>query len=247
MEYLHRFYRDWVDRPDLAAFRVARGESDLLILADGDLAAPAARALDRARGEVEAAVAARPEFLGALEPLDDDPADAPLVRGMIEAGREFGVGPMAAVAGAVAQAVGRELARRAGTAIVENGGDVFALAPGSVRFVLYAGEESPFRGKVGFEVDARGGIGVCTSSGRVGPSLSFGRADAVVAVSPDAALADAAATALCNGIREPEDVARVIEDERRRGRLAGAIAACGDRLGVFGDLALFRAGSGGTR
>jgi ApbE superfamily uncharacterized protein (UPF0280 family) len=247
MEYTQRFYRDWVGRPDLAAFRVVQGESDLLILADEDLGRAAAGALARARTEVQDAIAARPGFLGALEPLDGDGAEPPLVRGMLAAGRAFGVGPMAAVAGAVAQDVALALRAHSKTVIVENGGDVFALAPGPVRFALYAGEESPFRGKVGFTVDASRGVGVCTSSGRVGPSLSFGRADAVVAIAPDAALADAAATSLSNRIQGPDDVEIVIEDERRRGRLTGAIAACGDRLGAFGELELFRFENGGTK
>jgi hypothetical protein len=247
MEYATRFYRDWVSRPDLAACRVERGQSDLLILADRDPEGDAAAALERARSEVEAAIAARPVFGEALAPLEDAEGDPPLVRGMLAAGRAFGVGPMAAVAGAVAEAVGRALSRRAATVIVENGGDVFALAPGPVRFALYAGEESPFRGRLGFAVDASRGAGVCTSSGRVGPSLSFGRADAVVAIAPDAAFADAAATALANRIHGPDDVERVIGDERRRGRLTGAIAACGERLGAFGDLELFTTCNGGTR
>jgi uncharacterized protein len=121
---------------------------------------------------------------------------------------------------------------------VENGGDIFARAPRRVRFALYAGEASPFAGKLAFEVDASEGIGVCTSSGRVGPSLSLGRADAVVAIHPSAAFADAAATAIANRIRAPGDVAAVVREEEARGALRGLIACMGDTLGVWGDLEL---------
>ena len=89
-----------------------------------------------------------------------------------------------------------------------------------------------------FEVDASEGIGVCTSSGRVGPSLSFGKADAVVAIADRAALADAAATAIANRIHTPDDIARLMDEAAAGGRLHGLLACCGDRLGVWGEIAL---------
>jgi len=124
--------------------------------------------------------------------------------------------------------------------IVENGGDVFARSSEPVTCGLYAGERSPFRDRVAFRVDATAGVGVCTSSGVVGPSLSLGRADAVVAIARDTAHADAAATALANRIERPADVDRVVAEEAERGALDGLIACMGDRIGLWGEVELVR-------
>jgi len=146
---------------------------------------------------------------------------------------------MAAVAGAVAQAVGEALlSEGASTVIIENGGDIFAHADRPIRFALYAGETSPFSRRVLFEVDAGGGVGVCTSSGAVGHSLSFGKADAVVAITPDAASADAAATAIANRIQSADNIESVIEQESGRSPLRAIVACLGDKLGVWGDVRL---------
>jgi ApbE superfamily uncharacterized protein (UPF0280 family) len=236
--YEKRFYRDWAGDEALHRVEIKIKESDLLILSDVEDRRAAEGALRRARADIERAIASNPDFAPSLEPVAVD-ADAPkIVRRMAEAGWFWNVGPMAAVAGAVAEAVGEKLLRRAGKVLVENGGDIFARAPRSVRFALYAGEASPFAGKLAFEIDASDGVGVCTSSGRVGPSLSLGRADAVVAIHPNAAFADAAATAIANRIQTPGDVAAVVHTERARGALRGLIACMGDQLGVWGDLEL---------
>jgi ApbE superfamily uncharacterized protein (UPF0280 family) len=228
--YEQRFYRDWMERKGLYRFAVKVDESDLLILC----------ALAEVRGEIEQQIAADPRFGTSLEPIDDCRPSSPVVGGMIRAGRSWNVGPMAAVAGAVAEAVGRRLLEHCETVIVENGGDVFVRSSEPVTFALYAGERSPFRDRVAFEVDATRGVGVCTSSGVVGPSLSFGEADAVVAIASDTAHADAAATAIANRISEPGDVDRVVEVEAERGALAGLIACLGDRIGLWGEVALVR-------
>ena len=103
---------------------------------------------------------------------------------------------------------------------------------------LYAGEDSPFTDTVTFQVDARRGLGVCTSSAKVGPSLSLGRADAVVAIHPDAAFADAAATSLANRIQCAEDVDEIVSEQKKQDALHGIIACCGDRLGIWGAVEL---------
>lgn len=197
-------------------------------------------ALKQVRKEIEDHIVAHPEFATSLSPLDAATGDPPVVSAMISAGLAWNVGPMAAVAGAVSEFVGRALLEKTGTVLVENGGDIFALSPKPVRFGLYAGEDSPFHNALNFEMDAKRGIGICTSSGKVGPSLSFGKADAVVAIHRNAAFADAAATALANQIQTPADVAFVVETEKERGLLDGLIACCGDQLGLWGDFELIK-------
>ena len=241
MTYEPRTYRDWVQARDLAAFTVREDETDLAIYAERELKAEALAAVRRCRGELKAYIGRDARFQKSLRPIDVD-TDAPaIVREMADAAREYGVGPMAAVAGAVAEYVGRELLELSEQVIVENGGDIFVKMNRETTLGLYAGPDSPFTGKLRFRVDTRGGaVGVCTSSGSVGHSLSFGKADAVVAIAGSTALADAAATALCNRIQQPGDVAAVIDEESERGMLDALIAVIGDKLGVWGDVELVR-------
>jgi len=239
--YEVRFYRAWLKTAGLVTFQVARGESDLLIRAHRSLEHQAERLLEAARQEIQDHISEHPEFLESLAPLPIPPSATPLVRSMLEAGRRYEVGPMAAVAGAVAQHVGAGLLGLTPEIIVENGGDIFLKMDRPVTLGLYAGEESPFSGEVCLVVDPAGeAVGVCTSSGTVGHSLSFGRADAVVAIAGDAALADAAATAIGNRVRSPADVQRVLEEEKDRGLLEGLVVAAGRRIGAFGRVELSR-------
>jgi ApbE superfamily uncharacterized protein (UPF0280 family) len=236
--YVERFYRGWTGTKDLVPFEVKVRESDLLILAEQAMEKEAHDVLVALRADIERYITRNPVFARTHTP-HDVAEDAPdIVKEMAEAAARWSVGPMAAVAGAVAERVGRALAARSSAVIVENGGDVFALAPRPVRFALFAGHDSPFSGEVVFEVDAARGVGVCSSSGTVGPSFSYGAADAVTAIAGSAAEADAAATAIANTIHEEPDVDRVIGDPEYRSRLVGLVVAKGGRLGVWGGVTL---------
>ena len=236
--YTERFYRDWIGREGSDRFEVTIGESDLLIRCDHDLYDVAFEALAKVRREIEDLIASDPRFAVTLEPHVIPAGSGPVVREMASVACTWDVGPMATVAGTVSEAVARRLLQETPTVSVENGGDVFIAAPGMVSFLLYAGEDSPYSDSIAFEVDATSGIGVCTSSGVVGPSLSFGCADAVVAIAGQGSVADAAATAIANRISTPDDIGPVIEEEQERGSLLGLIACCGDRLGVWGEITL---------
>jgi len=237
-EYVERFYRGWTGTKDLVPFEVKVRESDLLILAERAMREEALGALVAARADIERYIERDPVFARTHRP-HAVAADAPaIVREMAEAAAKWHVGPMAAVAGAVAEHVGRALTAGSSAVVVENGGDVFALASRPVRFALFAGHASPFSGEIVFEVAADGGVGVCSSSGTVGPSFSYGRADAVAAIAGCAAEADAAATAIANTILEEPDVDRVMANPEFRSRLLGLVVAKGGRLGVWGNLTL---------
>jgi hypothetical protein len=157
---------------------------------------------------------------------------------MIEAGRQAHVGPMAAVAGAIAECVGRELLAFSPEIIVENGGDIFLKILRKRTVGLYAGN-SPLTGKIGLEINPQDTpLGVCTSSGTVGHSLSYGKADAVVVLAASAALADAAATAIGNRVKKPEDIDGVLEFARGIGNLKGIVIVVGKNVGAWGDVKL---------
>ncbi len=239
-----RFYRTYRSRgPGRVPFRVKIATSDLYIRADRDLGREARAILREVRGQIEAHIARHPAFATALEPLDPPPGDLPaVVAAMYAAGRGAGVGPMAAVAGAVAGEVGRRLRELTGEVVVENGGDVYLDLREPAVVGLYAGR-SPFTGRVGIRVEpGRTPLGVCTSSGRVGPSLSYGAADAATALCPDPALADAVATAMGNRVRGPGDLEPAVEWALGIPGIQGALAVVGDRLAAAGEIEIARVG-----
>jgi hypothetical protein len=236
--YSERFYRDWTTDQSLVRFGVRIRQSDLSVASDYDLSEMAIRALSKTRREVEEYSEANPTFATSLGPVPrgDDPPE--VVESMLAAADRWDVGPMAAVAGAIAESVGRFLLQQSDTVVVENGGDVFARSDRPLSISLYPGEGSPFSRSLTVEVDARDGIGVCSSSAVVGPSLSLGRADLVTAVAGSSADADAAATAIANRIKGPGDVAPVLEEERRSSGLLGLVACCGSKMGLWGEVRL---------
>lgn len=239
--YENRFYRAWTDPGEQECFELKLGQSDLYIRCQAGLRSVAEQALIEVRRYVEQAVRSHELFLSALHPIELDGPSHPVIEEMVSVSRDWEVGPMASVAGAVAEFVGQKLIDAGSpSVIVENGGDIYCRAPEALRFALYAGEESPFAGKLAFEVEADDGVGVCTSSGRVGPSLSFGNADAVVVVAKSTAYADAAATAIANQIKSEYDIDPMLERLRGCAPLRGLLICCGERLGVFGNLTLSR-------
>ncbi len=233
----------------LLSFSLAVEETDIWVAVDiesmlrvgkSELIRSAGHVIRRLRGELYRAAGRRSEsrlFFESLHPLSGAPDDTQVVAEMIRAAELAGTGPMAAVAGAFAESVGRELRERYALSdiIVENGGDIWVSGRQDVRFPVYAGT-SPLSGKIGLRV-ARDQlpVGVCTSSGSVGHSLSFGRADALTVICSSAALADALATAACNSIREVADVERIVKDLSRRDDVIGALGILGEHAAVCGN------------
>jgi ApbE superfamily uncharacterized protein (UPF0280 family) len=174
--YQPRTYRHWIGDESLTAFAVVVKETDLYIRAASNLCRQARKAVLKYRRLLEAYIGRRPEFMTSLEPLDAGP-DAPrLIGEMVEATARVGVGPMAAVAGAIAEYVGRELLAFSPEVIVENGGDIYLKTQRKRTIGIYAGG-SPLTGKIGLEIEGEDTpLGICTSSERWGTrSASAGR------------------------------------------------------------------------
>ena len=180
-----------------------------------------------------------PIFLTSLEPHQALPGAPRIAADMAAATEKAGVGPMAAVAGAFARDVGRAIRRKTDCRrlMVENGGDIYILGQGPLTVAVYAGS-SPLSDKVGISLEVSGEFGVCTSSGTVGHSLSFGRADAMAVISEDVVVADAFATAYCNQIQSKDDIGPVLEQAKLCPDITGAMVIIGDALGAWGDLEL---------
>jgi len=230
-------YRSKVSDTDLVSFVVREKESDLLIRTKSNLARKAAKILSKYRKQIEAYIVRHPEFASTLEPLPEEDPNAPeVVRQMLRAGISAGVGPMAGVAGAIAQKVGMELIEFSSEVIVENGGDVFLKVTQPRRVAIEAGS-SPLSGKVGIEINpGESPCGVCTSSGTHGHSLSMGCADAATVVAKDTALADAAATALGNKINNSEDLKKAVTEMSKISGLTGCLAIKGERIAISGNI-----------
>jgi ApbE superfamily uncharacterized protein (UPF0280 family) len=233
-----KVYRHWVEGKDLAEFTVTVKETDLYIRAATDLSRKAHRIVQKYRRQLEEYIEQYPDFVKSLKPLPA-PAKAPrIILDMLEAGQKAAVGPMAAVAGAVAEYVGRELLEFSPEIIVENGGDIFLKIKRKRVIGIYAGN-SPLTGKIGLEIKPEDTpLGICTSSGTVGHSLSYGKADAVVVTAGSAVLADAAATSICNRVKTPDDINTAIEYGRIIDGLRGIIIIIGKNIGVWGDVRL---------
>jgi len=236
----HRFYRvQHLDKEGWVAFQTRYRETDLWIRARRSLEEEALTAVLNCRRQLEAYISRHPDFLDSLSPLAEDPLAPPVVRQMLHAASQAGVGPMAGVAGAIAQAVGVALKPLTPSIIVENGGDCYLDLQDDTRVGIFAGPNSPFTGKIVLHFAAdRFPLGICTSSGTIGHSLSFGKADAVTVVSRDAALADAAATALGNLVHTPRDIGKALELAPSIPLVEGALIVAEDKIGMWGNLEL---------
>ncbi|MCK4368589.1 MAG: UPF0280 family protein [Dehalococcoidales bacterium] len=234
--YQPRTYRHWVKDKDLVSFNVVVKETDLYIRASTDLKRKAHRLVLKYRNLLERYIERHPSFLTSLEPVaigDDAPR---IVTEMAESARKVGIGPMASVAGAIAEFVGSQLLDSSPEIIVENGGDIYLKSLGGKLIGIYAGK-SPLTGKISLEINGQDTpMGICTSSGTVGHSLSYGKADAVIVLSKSAALADAAATAIGNLIIQPDDIPSGIEFAQGIDGLNGVIIIQGDKMGLWGEV-----------
>jgi len=238
--YEPRFYRNWSTDKDLVSFNITVKETDLYIRAKRDLQTEARDAVMKERTALESYIQRHPGFAVALEPYTIDNKAPDIVREMAEAAEKVGVGPMAAVAGAIAERVGKELLKLLPEVIVENGGDIFLKSRKKRLVAIYAGK-STFADQLALEVQAtETPLGICTSSGTVGHSLSFGKADAVIVLAPCTALADAAATAIGNMIKEVDDIPRGLEFAQKIEGLNGVAIIKDDKIALWGKIKIAR-------
>lgn len=233
-----RRYRQGAGPADLVTFEVVHGETDLQVSALKDCSAEAAAAVAAVRAELEAYIGAHPRFAESFVPVQAEPDAPAIVRAMADAGVAAGVGPMAAVAGAVAEHVARALLPFSSEVLVENGGDLYVAGTVPRRVLLLAGV-SPLSGRLAIELPAASlPCGVCTSSGKVGHSVSLGTAHAVTVIAASGAVADAAATAAGNLVHGPDDIGRALARALAVPGVRGAVIVAGETIGALGDVSL---------
>jgi len=234
--YQPRTYRHWIKDKDLASFNIVVKETDLYIRASTNLRRKAYQLVLKYRHKLERYIEQHPTFLTSLTPLPVDEKAPLIVKEMSASAARVGVGPMASVAGAIAEFVGSELLAFSPEVIVENGGDIYLKSLKKRLIGIYAGK-SPLTDKISLEIDGKETpMGICTSSGTVGHSLSYGKADAVIALSKSATLADATATAIGNLIVQPSDIPNGIEFAKGIEGLMGVVIIKGDKVGLWGKV-----------
>jgi len=235
-----RAYRGRLARKrDETSFQVVVEQTDLWVTARMDLAAEVMAHVEKIRGQLKTYILLDPAFAESLRPVSVSESAPPIARAMAEAAALAGVGPMAAVAGAMAQSVADAFCGASPDILVENGGDAYLRSTKDRVVGLLA---RPVDGaRLGLALPARRfPLAVCASSGRIGHSLSFGSADLVTVLARSGALADAAATALANMVTCKDDLAPMLEAAKRLRRhgLQGVFAQWGDAMAAWGDLEL---------
>lgn len=234
--YQKRFYRVPKQLRGLVNFTIAIKETDLFIFAEDYLFREAEELVLKYRNQLETYIEKKPFFIKSMSPFEDDPFAPEIIKEMIKASKVAGVGPMASVAGVIAEAVGRGLIKYSKEVIVENGGDLFLKVLDETLVGIYAGI-SPLSGKLALRIDPEmTPIGICTSSGKVGHSFSMGNSDAVTVVSKSTALADAVATRIGNLIHSKDDIAQGLKIAQSIKGVEGVIIIIDDNFGVWGDL-----------
>ncbi|MGE5422400.1 MAG: UPF0280 family protein [Ignavibacteriales bacterium] len=244
-EFVTRTYRDLHKGHDLTYFKVQVKQTDLAIGVDRDCFSPflaerTERLVIKLRGDLETYALLHPPFLSSLEPISLLPNAPEIARRMAEAAMQAGVGPMAAVAGAFAEEVGLFLGTQSKNVIVENGGDLFVKTITERKVAVFAGD-SPFSNRIAIRIKPEEStLGICTSSGTVGPSLSFGRADAALVKARTAYLADAVASGVGNRVTDKDDLLTAIEYGQQVAGVKGMLIIMEDKMAAWGDIEIIR-------
>ena len=210
-------------------------ETIATIIGDEPHIKAAENAIFEAREIIEAKVYQDPFFRITYEPYPADPKDLELIRRMCRASALADVGPFAGVAGAVATyAVERMVSENADLAIVENGGDIAFYSPEPRTIGLFA--DHPVLKGVAFRMRSDRVTGICSSSAKIGPSVSLGSSDVCTVFSDDVILADCCATALGNLVRDESSLAGALESIGSIEGVKGCLACVSDKVAVYGDL-----------
>ncbi len=236
-----RFYRTGMGKSRFESFEINYKDSNLWIGIDKKSFNPlipffALNKLTEIREILEEYIQKEPEFKSSLKPVALLPGAPEIALIMAVASGKAGTGPMAAVAGAFSEYIGKAVYKEftVEEIVVENGGDIWMNIENDILISVYAGN-SPFSEKISVEIKAGfSPLGICTSAGKVGPSLSFGNADAVMVACKDASLADALATAIGNNIKQSADIDIQQNNFKNFNEILSLIIVCEDKIGVSG-------------
>ena len=231
-------YRALIQNTRFTTFEVCVETTSLFICAHNNLGDRTLQLVHQLRNDIKGYIAKHDNFLHALSPLEFDPSAPEVVRRMYHASAKASVGPMAAVAGTIAQMIGEELTAYSPEIIIENGGDIWAKVQEPAVIKVFAGRKA-FLGDCGIVIQPHDTpAGICSSSGRFGHSFSFGKADCVTILASSASLADAVATATCNRVQKEEDCVHALEYACTISGVTGAMVIYWDTMAIKGCIEL---------
>lgn len=214
------------------------GETAVTMISEVDHLRIAKDAIFDAREIIRAKIREDPYFRTSFEPIVAENSDDDLIKRMCDASVLANVGPMAGVAGAIAvYAVEKMSTAGARYAIVENGGDIAMVTDRETRVGLFTND--PDFENLAFRIPGTEGIkGICSSSGLVGPSVSFGNSGICTVFSDDVILADACATALGNLVvkGESEEMSSALETIGNIAGVNGCAVYCNGLFAMYGDV-----------
>lgn len=236
-----RKYRKQFSQERFRSFTVNYKETDLWVGVDPvsfrqEMQQDAFLKVKELRHQMEQYLLSDPIYGKTFEPCVVKPNAPAIVKMMADAAQRAGVGPMAGVAGAFAEETGRFLMDKYSIRelVIENGGDIFLKVENPIILLIYAGN-SVLSEKIAIEIPAgETPLGVCTSSGTVGPSISLGKADAAMIVCRNTALADALATTFGNMVKTAEDIQQAIDKTQQFAEILSAVIICRDKIGIRG-------------
>ncbi len=236
--YEERVYRELIKSEELHRCTVVEEETDLLIVTSKEFNNH--EEIRNIRNTISEYILRREEFQTSLEPIAADEFAPKIIRHMIESSKAASVGPMATVAGCVSEYLGKSLTDD--EIMIENGGDIYLKSNNDKVIAIYAGE-SRFSNKVGIKIKSEDTpIGICTSAGKIGHSLSLGSTDAVVVISEDTLLADATATAIGNIVKSVKDIRKGLEFGLNIRGILGIVIIIDEELGACGQIELVGVG-----
>lgn len=241
-DFQPRTYRTQFNTERFKGFVVTHLETDLWIGVDTasfdeKMKAVAQAKMESLRKKFDDYIQTEPFFKKSLKPFQPTESAPDEAKEMAAAAEKAGIGPMSTVAGLFAREVGEVIIENfeLKELLIENGGDIYAVLQNELVLSVFAGE-SILSERIGLVIPAKTGkLGICTSAGTVGPSVSYGQADAVVVVCEDILLADAFATALGNKVKSPEHVEKVIKQAENFPEIQSLLIICEDKVGVKGE------------
>jgi len=238
MVHQTRAYRNYVKAQDLTKFEIIEKETDLLVLAKENLYDKALAYALKYRSEIEKYIEQDPQFAKTLSPYRIRYDAPPIIKEMAQASRRAKVGPMAAVAGSLAEFIGKDLMIFSEEVVVENNGDIFLKIVQTKKVALYTGESKAFA-NMALEIEPREEpFAICSSTGTDERTFSFGKADAVYVIAKSTPLADAAATAIGNWVNDVSDIDQALKKARKIRGLDGVLIIKEDQLGALGRIKL---------
>lgn len=241
-DFQPRTYRTQFNTERFKGFILSHLETDLWIGVDPksfhkEMEDVAIAKMKSLRNKFDNYIKEEPFFKKSLKPFQPASEAPTEAKQMAIAAEKAGIGPMSAVAGLFAREVGEEIIQNFSVEelVIENGGDIFVQLQKELVLSVFAGE-SILSERIGLEIPAnKNKLGICTSAGTVGPSISYGIADAVVVVCEDILLADAFATAFGNKVKSPDHVEKVIKQAEKYPEILSLLIICEDKIGIKGE------------